>query len=155
MSPELEYYVDAYLINELKTPVIESFNNYEALSVPDYEAEFMAILMNEGNIERTQLVSDFNAKVLSLNKELLLSHGITLTDTVDIEFTSKVLNAIINIASFTDPMIILNEIDHPVSPEEKLSEILSHFTDLLPTNIVIDIESVEPSLINRIKETLE
>lgn len=153
MLPEIEYFIDTYFIEGVKKNILESFNILDDLEI-EYNNEFIAIVMTEGDVDNSQLTDNFKLTLENLITQALKEHGVILTEEADLEFKNKVMHAIITLPYYEGTEDINGVLDSPEEPNYKFADLIDHVCELPLMTIYSKIESVNPDIFKRLSEIM-
>lgn len=152
MTPEIEYFIDNFIIEDNKANIKTAFDLLDELGVEDYQERFVSLMMIESDIETSQLVDSFTLLINNLIDDLLKLHGVVFNDIVYLETKNKVLEALVSLDSLESKDFILAILESSNDEVEKFCEIITHLTDLNFMYLFNAVESINPSLISKINE---
>lgn len=156
MDAGIELFVKESFIEDKADTFRESFEVFERSNViAGYNDEFNAILMEEGDLDRPELLSSFEDLVISNLAYILLLHGIKVADETPISLMNHICKGLTDVEFYLDGVEILRIIESDLDTEEKVSQILQCVTGVDDQLILNHLFKVNPTLIDRIAEVFE
>lgn len=134
--------------------VERAFVVFDDLYPPNIRDKFELILFTQDeSLSYTGHTLDEVIKLVSFYlTQILTEHSIFVNDEISLNRLVTIIEALMDIQHFEDIDTINNILNLDISKEEKLAEILALVCDLDTADILIDIEEVSDSLLDRLKE---
>jgi hypothetical protein len=151
MLPELEYFIDTYIVEDSKKDILESFDILDDLEI-EYNDTFISILLTEGDVENAQLVDNFKNTLEKMIADALKLHGIVLTEEASLEFKNKIMHAIINISFYEGKDDLAAILDSSEETNYKFAELIEEVTELNLMDVFNKIETINPDIFKRLSE---
>ena len=152
INDDLEAYMKMVFSNELIDIINHSFELYEMFQLPDYETTFTDLLMMSDNTTPDNTRDRF---LIAINDKLdfiINEHKMTLISDVSISQKNEVLDALYLIQDLASYKDMLNILEADLGVEEKLAEVLSELCTLTSLDILSIVDSIEPELLNNLKD---
>lgn len=149
----LEYYLVNTATPELVTTLKEAHAIFDKINLTGYEAKFEELLLLSGDVDQSQTLNKIIEVTKELQEQVLLDHAIILIDDITVEMNNVFISGIFDIQDYENKDEITNVVSTGVNSEETLAELLSLVSSLSVEELLSNIDSVNQSLIVRIKET--
>lgn len=157
MQEELRIYLldnSSPEVYDLMTNAMAILDDLYPVDIHNKYLELIMIQDTNGN----ELIGDIDVleSILLLTKhylnKILNEHGIIVNEDIPISKLIILVEAMIDIQDYEDTDTILNIINLEIAQEEKIAEILSLITPIDQSEILLELESVDTTLIDRLKE---
>lgn len=155
MLPEIEYFVDTYIIETNKDNVKTAFGLLEELEIPNYSDAFISIMLNEGNCDSSQLIDNFVITLVEMIDELLKLHGIEVIPEATLEFKNKILRGLIDLPDYSNKDEILGILEQQEEETYKFAELMLHVTDLKIFEIYTKVENINPDIFVKLTDLIK
>ena len=155
MDAGLVLYIKESFNNDKADLIFESFEVFNQANIDDYENDFVGLLMEESNIERSDLAPMFEAMVVDLLFSTLMDYGVKLNSDTPLEIINLVCKGIDAIEYYLGTDDITTILESDLNKEEKLADILECSINADKDIILIYLEDANISLLNRIQEIFD
>lgn len=154
MFDELKAYTASAFSPELQQVIGDAIVVFDRINAGNYQDEYVNILMNINNVDITTTNDAIVAHTQKVQAEILLMHGIELSEGVSISDATFVINALLDIQSYDNPAELLKASELTGDPIEVLSDVISVTTHKTVEELMHLFLKVEPALITTIREFL-
>lgn len=152
MDNLIEAYIGETFHPDLVDTIKKAFSLFEAFELPDYESEFIDLLMME-DMELSQNVQDHFTTILHKQIDTIIQfHLITPMEASHIHEKVSLLEALYNIQHLNDYTTIIHTLEADYDPLERLAEILSSCSEMTPLAIENMILDFNPSILDTLKQ---
>lgn len=152
MDNLIEAYINETYHPDLVDTMKKAFSLFEAFELPDYESEFLDLLMM-GDMESSQNVQDHFTTILHKKLDTVIQcHLISPMEAAHIHEKVGLIESLYNIQHLTDYTSIVHTLEADYDPIERLAEVLSvcgEMTPLAIENIILDFN---PSILETLKQ---
>lgn len=159
MQEELKIYLLDNASHEVYDLMKKAFDIFDDIYPVDIHDKYLELIMSQDNDTESAINNgDVLTVVIDLTKfylnRILEEHLIKVNEDISFSNLIIVVEALLDIQDYEDDETILNIINLDIDNEEKLAEILSLVSPLDQSEILLEIENVDTSLLERIKESV-
>lgn len=152
MDNLIEAYINETYHPDLVDTMRKAFSLFEAFELPDYESEFIDLLMME-DMESSQNTQDHFTTILHKKLDTVIQcHLIIPMEAAHIHEKVGLIEALYNIQHLTDYSSIVHTLEADYDPIERLAEVLSTCGELTPIAIENMILEFNPSILETLKQ---
>jgi len=152
MDAGLELYIKEGFHSSKADLLFESFEIFEEANIEGHENDFIGLLMEESNIDKSNLAPMFQDMAIDLLFSILMDYGIKLKEDTPHSFLNSVCKGLDSIQYYIDADGITMIVESDLDIEEKFADILSAVIDLDKDLLFVYLEEVNVSLIDKIEE---
>lgn len=154
ISPVIQFIKDSY-IQSKSDLLLESFEIFLQAQLPDYENDFIELLMQQDNLDRSELPIQIEGMVVDILTAMINENGVILDPDTPLYMLNIICSGLNNIEYYLDTEEILRIIEISNPAEDTLSEIIGSVTTSDSEKIVVYLHEVNDSLISKINELFE
>ena len=152
MDELIASYIENTFHPDLNDTIHRAFALMESFELPDYESEFVDLLM-VADTELPQNVQDHFTTILHKKlDEILHAHLIKPLEATHLHEKVGLLTALFNVQHMADYTSIIHTLEASYDDIERLSEVLSHCCELTPLAIENIIDEFNPSILDTLKQ---
>lgn len=151
MDELIASYIENTFHPDLNDTIHRAFALMESFELPDYESEFIDLLMVE-DLDLPQNTQDHFTTILHKKlDEILHAHLIKPLEAAHLHEKVGLLTALFNVQHLADYTSIINTLEASYDDLERLSEVLSHCCEMTPLAIENIIDEFNPSILETLK----
>lgn len=151
-TDELYGFIDSAYTQDLALVMREAIEFLVSVDLTDNMTDLMELVMSSGYMDPQELKDSFYSKLQSLFLEVLQEHTIIVDSHARLSDLLQITQAVVSIPSYIDPTQIEITLDAPISPEEKLTTLLTLVGNVDENMLTSILDSVSYTLFDRIRE---
>jgi hypothetical protein len=152
MNATIEQFVKESFIEEKADVLRESFEIFELSNLNNSDNEFISLLMEQDNLDRITVLSDFENLAVTNLCFILINYGIKVAEETPLYLLNHICRGMADLEYYTGVDDVLRTIETDMDSEEKLAQILEYATGIDEQLILTHLETVNPSMIEKINE---
>ena len=157
MFEELRIFLIDNVSPEVYDLINQAFEIFDDIYPPNLRDRFEEILYTQD--ESLVDTGTPALAVVALTRQYLLNilkeHSITLNEDIDLNRLVKFVQALLDIQEYEDHETIINILNLDIDKEEKFAEIISLVTEFDASELLLEIEAISSSLLDRIREHIK
>lgn len=150
------YALDQYLTNnvppETKAVFEESFSLMQAIGFEEFDDGYEDLIVTDQDAQIGDTLYNINDLTIRNLDQILIMHGIKMSDDASVKDRNRVLDAIIQVQLYDDPVAVLAATALATNTEETFAEMISLFTTISADRVLEHIEEVSDRLLKMIRE---
>lgn len=157
LDPVIDNYIKDHFTYEFGSVIKESFTLFSDYGLVDYQLPYFELLLTQSVNDPQKTLSDVLAELNNKLDYILSVHGVSLIDQVNPLIKNVILRGMLSyIDSFEEYKLAVENFldDDEMTPEEKFSNVISHFMNYPITSLLEHIESISPDLILKMKSLI-
>jgi hypothetical protein len=155
MQEYLEGYLDATVTPELKGTILRARNTLLAAGIGEVEDSIGSVLSQESLAEGSLAYQLIKGVLLPQTLEALTQFEVRAGETMTLPIATEVLDGLLRIDNWDDTERLYGLCDADEPPEEVFATLIAEVTILSEEDVLLHIDSVAPSLIEKLQEILE
>jgi len=149
----LRQYISETATPEMAEALEESVRIFDLFEIEDYEREYMEILHNDDQVEPGQTLLAITDMTVSLLRQILARHGITLIEgDIRLSVINMLVRAVHDLQNYEDKVAIISLTSLPTTQEEILAECLALVCHYEVPDIMVYLDNVDRVLIQRLAQ---
>jgi hypothetical protein len=152
MRQEFELFISGNYTQPVIELMHEAFDLLDEFEVPDYEEQYMTLLMTADNSDTAAVRDDFFAQLQGDLKLILQQHQVKLQDETPMSVYVEVVRALRVLEDWEDKASLQVELEQADPCEERFCNLLELVTPYDATYFMAYVESVSLSLLDKLLE---
>lgn len=156
MMAEIELFIKQSYNPEVCALFYRSFDAFDDLySDVDYNAPYIAILMDTTNEESSSVIDKMYARLRDDVKELITLHSVEVSDDAELRHLVSILEGLSTVQDYEDRNAVLTIIDTGNDSIEMFAQIMGLVSDLNENDVYITVDSVRSELFTKLVDFLD
>lgn len=150
MDPLIDAHITTAYTPEIGVCMYEAFALFSNFDIPEYEQRFVSLLVSEENMHKEDLADGFRAIIVEYLDMVLTAHHVYVTETCGLRHRVNIVSALYDVQNRDDYTILARGLESDESAEEKLAFVVSELTSVPVSEILEQIDHVEPLFIDKL-----